>query len=176
MKKVVKITSVESVKEIYEQNNVNPTRIKGLSDKFQTVPDKFKVYGLQFEDLKISENNIIKNVPCFSIEPKGEKYIPVGTFKQAYTDKKTASEIKKDGDNKGNFLVVNNKRVHTFTEGLSEEEIVAFCQGKSFRALPARDYNVYSPEYVNGKPVYQQSPDEALQLIAPKSYRQIEVE
>ena len=176
MKKVVKVTSIESVKEIYVQNGVSQTRINGLSDKFQTIPDKFKVYGIQFEDLKISENNIVKNVPCFSIDAKGEKYIPVGTFKQAYTDKTTASEIKKEGDNKGKYLVVNNKRVHTFTEGLSEEEIVAFCQGKSFKALPARDYDVYSPEYVNGKPVYQLTADDALESIAKKSYRQIEIE
>lgn len=175
MKKVVKVTSIESVKEIYVQNGVNETRIKGLSDKFQTVPDKFKVHGIQFEDLKVGEE-IVKNVPCFSIDNKGEKYIPVGTFKQAYTDKTTASEIKKEGDNKGKYLVVNNKRVHTFTEGLSEEELVVFCQGKSFKTLPARDYNVYSPEYVDRKPVYQESPEDALLKIAPKSFRQIEIE
>ena len=171
---IIKITGVEDVEDAYKSNNVNDTRVKGLNDKFQTVPDEFTIYGLCFPTLKIGGEDI-PNVPAFAINEDGTKYVPVGTFKQSYTDKNTASEITKEGDNKGKFLVVNNKRVHPLTEGLSEAEIVAFCQGKTFTARKAKDFQVFQPKYVAKKPIYSDTAEGALAMVKPKSYRVITV-
>ena len=174
MDTIIKISKAEDVENVYKTNNVSDTRVKGLNDKFQTVPDEFTVYGLVFPTLKIGGNEV-PNVPSFAISEDGKKYIPVGTFKQSYTDKNSASQITKDGDNKGKYLVVNNKRVHSFVEGLSEAEIVAFAQGKSFKAAKAKDYPVYQPKYVAKKPIYADTATGALEMVKPKSYRAISV-
>ena len=170
---IIKITSAADVKTAYEDNNVNHTRVNGLDDKFQSIPDEFTVYGLCFPTLKIGGNEI-PNVPSFAINEDGTKYVPVGTFKQSYTDKGTASEITKEGSNKGKYLVVNNKRVHSLSEGLSEAEIVAFVQGKTFKASKAKEYQVFQPEYgTDRKPIYGSTAKEALDMVKVKSYRVI---
>ena len=169
---IIKINSASDVEEVYTANNVSETRVKGLDDKFQTVPDEFTVYGLVFPTLKIGGVEV-PNVPSFAISEDGKKYIPVGTFKQSYTDKTTASQITKEGDNKDKYLVVNNKRVHSLSEGLSEAEIVAFVQNKTFKAAKAKDYPVFQPTYTNRKPVYALTEKEALEMVKPKSYRVI---
>ena len=172
MDTIVKISKAEDVETAYKNNNVNDTRVKGLHDKFQTVPDEFTVYGLCFPTLRIGGEDI-PNVPAFAINEEGTKYLPVGTFKQAYTDKNSASQITKEGDNKGKFLVVNNKRVHSFSEGLSEAEIIVFAQGKTFKAAKAKDFQVYQPDYVNKKPIYSDTEAVALAMVKPKSFRVI---
>lgn len=169
---IIKINSAEEVQALYQKHGVNENRTKTVNDKFVTVPDEFTVYGLSFKTINIAgEEN--PNVPVLSISEDGSKYITVGTLKQAYTDKDKASKITKEGDNKGHFLVVNNKRVHPFTEGLSEAEIIAFCQGKSFRSKKAKDFPVFQPNYVNKKPVYPATEQEALEMVKPKSFRVI---
>ena len=171
---VIKISGVEAVEDVYKTNKVGDNRLKGLHDKFQAVPDEFTVFGLCFPTLKIGKKTI-PNVPAFAINEDGSKYVPVGTFKQSYTDKATASEITKDGANKGKFLVVNNKRVHPLSEGLSEAEIVAYVQGKTFKASKAKEYQVFSPEYseTDSKPIYGATAKEALDMVKVKSYRVI---
>lgn len=168
---VIKIATAKDVEEVYTANNVSAPRISSLNNKFQTIPDEFTVYGLCFPTLKIGSQTL-PNVPAFAINEDGSKYVPVGTFKQSWTDKTTASEITKEGDNKGKFLVVNNKRVHALTEGLSEAEIVAFVQGKTFKASKAKEYQVFQPEYGDDrKPVYGTTAKEALDMVKPKSFR-----
>ena len=171
---IIKINSVEDVQTAYAENNVNPLRVQSLNDKFQTIPDEFTVHGLCFPTLKINGEDV-PNVPSLSINTDGTKFIPVGTFKQSYTDKTAASQITKEGTNKGKFLVVNNKRVHSFSEGLSEAELVAFLQGKSFKAAKAKEYPVFQPNYVDRKPVYPNTEEEALAMVKPKSFRSLSV-
>lgn len=171
----IKVNSAEDVQKLYKDNGVSETRTNAVNDKFVTVPDKFTVYGLDFKDITI-EGVVNPNVPVLSISEDGSKYITVGTFKQSHTDKATASKITKAGDNEGHYLVVNNRRVHTFTEGMSEAEIVAFCQGKTFKSKPSsEDLKVFQPTYVNRKPVYPGTAEEALKLVKPKSFRVISV-
>lgn len=169
---IIKINDVKDVEAAYKAANVSEPRIKGLNDKFQSIPDEFTVYGLVFPTLKINGEEV-PNVPSFAINEEGTKYVPVGTFKQSYTDKTTASQITKAGDNKDLWLVVNNKRVHPLSEGLSEAEIVAYVQGKTFKASKPKDFMVFQPEYKNRKPIYAGSPEEALKMVKPKSYRVI---
>ena len=169
---IIKVSSAEDVQALYEQNHVNGNRTNTVNDKFVTIPDEFTVYGLTFKTITIGgEEN--PNVPVLAINEDGSKYITVGTFKQSFTDKSNASQITKDGDNKGKFLVVNNKRVHEFTEGLSEAEIIAFCQNKTFKAKKAKDYPVFQPDYVSRKPVYPVTEKDALDMVKPKSFRAI---
>lgn len=171
MDAIVKINKVEDVEDAYKAAKVSEPRINSLHDKFQTVPDEFTVYGLVFPTLKIGGKEI-PNVPSFAINEEGTKYLPVGTFKQSYTNKTTASQITKEGANKDKFLVVNNKRVHLFSEGLSEAELIVFAQGKTFKAAKAKDYQVFQPEYDdNKKPIYADTADGALAMVKPKSYR-----
>lgn len=173
MEKIIKVSSAEDVQKLYEDNGVNDNRTKTVNDKFVTVPDEFTVYGLGFKDITIA-GEVNPNVPVLIISEDGEKYITVGTFKQSYTDKDKASKItKEDSPHKGDFLVVNNKRVHQFTEGLSEAEIIAFCQDKTFKSRKAKDFPVFQPKYVNKKPVYAPTEAEAIEMIKPKSYRVI---
>ena len=176
MDTIVKITDVKAVEDAYKTAKVSQPRIDGLNEKFQTVPDEFTVYGLVFPTLKIGEKEI-PNVPAFAINEEGTKYLPVGTFKQSYTDKDSASKITKEGDNKNKYLVVNNKKVHKFTEGLSEAEIIVFAQGKTFKAAKAKDYQVFQPKYDDNtkKPIYAGTADEAMAMVKPKSYRVITV-
>ena len=170
---VIAINKVEDVQALYEKNNVSAPRVNSLNDKFQTVPAEFTIFGLCFPTLKIGGNEI-PNVPAFAINEEGTKYVPVGTFKQSYTDKGTASEITKEGSNKGKFLVVNNKRVHALSDGLSEAELVAFVQGKTFKASKAKEYQVFQPEYgTDRKPIYGSTAKEALDMVKVKSYRVI---
>lgn len=172
MDSIVKITSAKDVEDAYKAHKVSEPRTNGLHDKFQVIPDEFTIYGLCFPTLKINGEDI-PNVPSFAINEEGTKYIPVGTFKQAYTDKSTASQITKAGNNKDKFLVVNNKRVHPFTEGLSEAELIVFVQGKTFKAARTKEFQVFQPEYVNKKPIYSDSPEGALKMVKPKSFRVI---
>ena len=173
---VIKIATATDVEDAYKAAKVSQPRIDGLNEKFQAVPDEFTVFGLCFPTLKIGKKTI-PNVPAFAINEDGSKYVPVGTFKQSYTDKATASEITKEGSNKGKFLVVNNKRVHPLSEGLSEAEIVAYVQGKNFKASKPKEYNVFSPEYseTDSKPIYGATAKEALDMVKVKSYRAISV-
>jgi hypothetical protein len=171
MEKIIQINSVADVEDVYKNAKVSQTRIDGLNDKFQTVPDEFTVYGLVFPTLKIGKQTV-PNVPAFAINEDGTKYVPVGTFKQSYTDKTTASQITKEGDNKDKWLVVNNKRVHALSEGLSEAEIVAYVQGKTFKASKAKEFQVFQPAYGDDrKPIYADTPEEALKMVKPKSFR-----
>ena len=173
---VITVTSASEVQQLYKDNNVNPNRQKSVNDKFVVIPDQFTCYGLVFIDLKIGDNEM-KNVPAIAISEDGTKYITVGTFRQAYTDKTTASKITKKGDNENHFLVVNNKAVHRFSEGLSEAEVVAFVQGKTFKAAAAKDYPTFQPKYdtTTRKPVYPTTEAEALKMVLPKSYRALTV-
>lgn len=167
--------SPEEVVAAYKAANVNPNRVKTMNDKFTVVPDNFTVKELIFVDITVNgkEN---KNVPALRIGEDNTKYVLVGQIRSQYTDKKTASKISKEGDNKGKFLVVNNRYVNEFVEGLSEAEAVSYCIGKSFKASKAKDYPVYQPEYKDGKPVYADTEAEALTGIKPKSYRSLTVE
>jgi hypothetical protein len=169
---IIKINSVKDVEDVYKKAQVSQTRIDGLHNKFQSIPDEFTVYGLVFPTLKINGEEV-PNIPAFAINEEGTKYVPVGTFKQSYTDKTTASQITKAGDNKDLWLVVNNKRVHPLSEGLSEAEIVAYVQGKTFKASKPKDFMVFQPEYKDRKPIYAGTAEEALKMVKPKSFRVI---
>ena len=107
---VIKINSAADVEDAYKGAKVSKTRVDSLNDKFQTVPDEFTIYGLCFPTLKIAGEEV-PNVPAFAISEDGKKYIPVGTFKQSYTDKNSASEITKEGKNKGKFLITQRTLV-----------------------------------------------------------------
>jgi len=171
---IIKIKTAEEVKAAYEKMGVKESRIEGLNDKFQTIPENFKPIGLIAVDVKVGKN-LNKNIPAFAIDAKGTKYILVGQFLSQYTDKTTASKITKEGANKDKYLVVNNKRVHPCTEGMSEAEVVAFAIGKEFVSAPAKDFLCYQPKYVDNKPIFAETEEEALKDVHPKSYRVISV-
>ena len=146
-----------------------------MNDKFTVVPDNFVAKELIFVDITVNgkEN---KNIPAFRIGEDKTKYVLVGQIRSQYTDKKSASKITKEGANKDKFLVVNNRYVNDFVEGLSEAEAVSYCLGKSFKAAKAKDYQVYQPEYIDGKPVYADTEAKAIEGIKPKSYRALTIE
>ena len=167
--------SPEQVVAAYQAANVNPNRIKTMNDKFTTIPDSFTAKELIFVDITVN-GKVNKNIPAFRVGEDNSKYVLVGQIRSQYTDKKTASKISKEGDNKGKFLVVNNRYVNDFVEGLSEAEAVSYCLGKSFKAAKAKDYPVYQPEYIDGKPVYAETETKALEGVKPKSYRSLTIE
>lgn len=175
MTKEIIILSPEQVTAAYEAANVNPNRIKSMNDKFTVVPDNFTAKELIFVDITVN-GKVNKNVPAFRVGEDKSKYVLIGQIRSQYTDKKSASKISKEGNNKGKFLVVNNRYVNDFVEGLSEAEAVSYCLGKSFKATKAKDYPVYQPEYVDGKPVYADTEIKAMEGIKPKSYRSLTVE
>lgn len=166
------ISSTADVKAAYEKLGVKESRVNQLDNKIASLPAEFTCRGLIAVDLKIGDRTM-QNIPAFSISDDNSKYVLVGTLMQAYTDKTTASVINKEGANKGKYMVVNNKRVHEFAEGLSEAEVVAFCAGKTFKTAKAKDYSVFQPEYVDNNPVFADTADNALKLVKPKSYQKI---
>ncbi len=171
---IIKAATPEAVKEAYATLGVKQTRIDSVLDKFATIPDRFTCLGLIVVDVKVG-SNINRNIPALAISEDGTKYVLVGQLISQFTDKTTASVITKEGDNNGKFLVVNNKRVHSIFEGMSEAEVVAFCIGKTFVSKPAKDFKCYQPKYVDNKPVFADTAEQALADVKPKSYRVVNV-
>ena len=172
MAEIIELKTVEDVKAAYEKLGVKQTRIDSLNEKFSQLPKEFECMELGTTTLTIGDKTL-ENVPCFFINKEKTKYVLIGTFKQMYTDKTTASKITKNTVNNGKFLVVNNKNVHPIAEGLSEAELVLALNGKKFKTAPAKDYPVYQPEYKDEKPIYQDTAELALAKISPKSYQKI---
>lgn len=167
------LSTPEEVKAAYEKMGVKMARISGLNDKFMTVPESFEVFGLVPKDVTIN-GRIMQNIPAFSIDEEGDQFVLVGSFLSRYTDRATASKITKEGANKGKFMVTNNKRVHPFTEGLSEAELVVKVLNiKKFKSNPAQDFDVFQPEYIDGKPQFPDTETEAFKCVIAKSYRVI---
>lgn len=168
------ILSPEQVVKAYTENGVNPNRIKNMEQKFVTIPDQFTAKELIFVELTVGDKTL-KSVPAFRYGDEKSKHVLVGQLRGQYTDKKEASLIKKDGANFGRYLVVNNKFVNDFAEGLSEAEFVSYCLGKNFKATKAKDFPVYSGKFVGDKVEFHLTAAEALDAIKPKSYRKCEV-
>ena len=174
MEVITKLNSPEDVAKAYEDAGVNDKRRDALFDNYSQLPEKFKVYGLTFVTLTIGEK-VLNNVPAFAISEDGKQTVLVGTFKQTYTDKTEAVKIKKEGKNKGKWMVVNNKRVHPFAVNKSEADIVVDAKGKTFVTKPSQDFNVFVPPYVNNAPQYASTAGEAMEMVTNKSYSVIEL-
>lgn len=174
----IKVKTVQDITEAYKTFGVSEKRIAGLESKFTVIPDQFKVVGLTSRKVEIAKKEVI--VPEFSVMVgKVANSIPVGQlFAKHVGDNPKASEITKaDSEYKGRFLVSNSKSVNPFAEGLSEAEFVLACQGKEFKAEPAKDFRVYSgfveqPDKTN-KLEFHASPEEAVSAIGTKSYRTV---
>lgn len=174
MEVITMLNSPEDVAKAYEDAGVNQKRQDSLFDNYSQLPSKFKVFGLTFVTLTIGEK-VLKNVPAFAISEDGKQTVLVGTFKQSYTDKTEAVKIKKEGKNKGKFMVVNNKRVHPFAVNKSEADLVVSAKGKTFITQPSQDFNVFVPTYKDNSPQYAETADEAMGMITNKSYSIIEL-
>lgn len=174
MAEIISILSTpEDVKAAYEKMGVKTALISGLNDKFMTVPESFEVFGLIPKDVTIN-GRTMQNIPAFAIDKDGDQFVLVGSFLSQYTDRTTASKITREGVNNGKFMVANNKRVHPFTEGLSEAELVVkVLKMKRFISNPAEDFDVFQPEYIDGKPQFPDTEIEALKRVITKSYRVI---
>ena len=167
------LSTPEEVKAAYEKMGVKTARISGLNDKFMTVPEKFEVFGLIPKDVTIN-GRTMQNIPAFSIDKEGDQFVLVGSFLSQYSDRTTASKITREGANYGKFLIANNRRVHPFTEGLSEAELVIkVLKIKHFISNPAQDFDVFQPEYVDNKPQFPDTEAEAFKRVITKSYRVI---
>ena len=174
MEVITKLNSSEDVAKAYEDAGVNQKRQDSLNDNYSQLPSKFKIYGLTFVTLTIGEK-VLKNVPAFAISEDGKQTVLVGTFKQSYTDKTEAVKIKKEGKNKGKFMVVNNKKVHEFAINKSEADLVVDAIGKTFTTKPSQDFNVFVPPYKDNTPQYAKTAAEALEMVTNKSYSIIEL-
>lgn len=173
MKEIIKTIKAENIAELYKNNGVSSNRADSVNQKFQTMPDKFEVFGLCFPEIVI--NGETRVTPAFAINESGTNYIPVGQLFANYTDKTEASKINKEGDNKGKFLVVNNKKVNKLADGLSEAEFIELVVGKKFKSAQPKDFAVFQPLYKDGKPVYGETSEQALEMIKPKSYRVVSI-
>ena len=171
---ISEIKSAEDVATAYETHGVNKKRRDALNDNYSQLPEKFKVYGLTFVTLTIGEK-VLNNVPAFAISEDGKQTVLVGTFKQTYTDKNEATKIKKEGNNQGKFMVVNNCKVHPFAINKSEADLVVDAIGKTFISKPSGDFKVFVPPYVNNAPQYAETAEEALKMVTNKSYSVIEL-
>ena len=174
MEVITLLKSAEDVAKAYEENGVNKKRRDSLFDNYSQLPEKFKVFGLTFITLNIGERTL-NNVPAFAISEDGKQTILVGTFKQTYTDKNEAVQIKKEGKNKDKFMVVNNCKVHPFAVNKSEADLVVDAIGKTFVTKPSQDFKVFVPPYVNNAPQYAETAQEALNMVTNKSYSIIEL-
>ena len=174
MEVITLLNSPEDVAKAYEDAGVNQNRQDSLFDNYSQLPEKFKVYGLTFVTLTIGEK-VLKNVPAFAISEDGKQTVLVGTFKQTYTDKDEAVKIKKEGKNKGKWMVVNNKKVHPFAVNKSEADLVVDAKGKTFVTKPSENFKVFVPHYVNNAPQYAKDEAEALKMVTNKSYSVIEL-
>lgn len=174
MEVITNLSSAEEVAKAYEDNGVNKNRRDSLNDNYSQLPEKFKVHGLTFVTLTIGEK-VLKNVPAFAISEDGKQTVLVGTFKQTYTDKNEATKIKKEGKNKGDFMVVNNCKVHPFAINKSEADIVTEAIGKTFVTKPSQDFRVFVPPYKDNAPQYAKTAEEALKMVTNKSYSVIEL-
>ena len=168
------LNSAEEVAKAYEDNGVNKNRRDSLNDNYSQLPEKFKIYGLTFVTLNIGEKTL-NNVPAFAISEDGKQTVLVGTFKQTYTDKNEATKIKKEGNNKGKFMVVNNCKVHQFAVNKSEADLVVDAIGKTFVTKPSANFAVFVPPYKNNAPQYAETAQEALNMVTNKSYSIIEL-
>lgn len=172
-----KVKTAEDIAKAYAQAGVSQKRIEGLENKFQTIPDNFKIEGLCFPKLKIGDKTVV--VPSFALDTKATRTIPVGQlFASHVGNTPTASEIQKaDSAYKGKFLVVNKERVNKLAEGLSEAEFITAVTGKKFKANPAQDFQVYTGFNDKGELTFHNTPEEAIEKgITVKSYRTIVAE
>ena len=174
MEVISKLNSSEEVAKAYEDNGVNKNRRDSLNDNYSQLPEKFKVFGLTFVTLNIGEKTL-NNVPAFAISEDGRQTVLVGTFKQTYTDKTEAVKIKKEGKNKGKFMVVNNCKVHPFAINKSEADLVIDAIGKTFTTKPSANFTVFVPTYKDNAPQYAKTAEEALKMVTNKSYSVIEL-
>ncbi len=174
MEVITMLKSAEEVAKAYEENGVNKNRRDSLNDNYSQLPEKFKVYGLTFVTLTIGDK-VLNNVPAFAISEDGKQTVLVGTFKQTYTDKNEAVKIKKEGKNKGKFMVVNNCKVHPFAVNKSEADLVVEVIGKTFISKPSVNFTVFVPPYVKNAPQYAETAQEALKMVTNKSYSIIEL-
>lgn len=173
MEVIADLNTVEDVAKAYKDNGVSKNRLESLNDKFAQLPKEFTVYGLIFVTLDINGRKI-ENVPAFAVNGDGSKYVLVGTFKQTYTDKTEPSKITKPNSKYlGKYMFVNNRQVHPIFEGKSEGELIVDVKGKSFYTTEATPFKVFSPKYVDNKPVYGDTPEDAEKLITVKSYPRI---
>ena len=172
--KLNKLKTLQDVVALYKSNDVNQKRQDNLLSKYQTLPNEFTVYDVIFPDITIGKKTI-QNVPAFAISQDGKEYITVGTFKQSYTDRKEATQITKSADQNrnGKFLVVNNRAVHPFAEGLSEAELILkVLQTEKFKTSDPKDFRVYSG-FVNEELTFHDTKEAALEAVQTKSYRVI---
>ena len=174
MEVITMLNSAEEVAKAYEDNGVNKNRRDSLNDNYSQLPAKFKVYGLTFVTLTIGDK-VLNNVPAFAISEDGKQTVLVGTFKQTYTDKNEATQIKKETSNKGKWMVVNNCKVHPFAVNKSEADLVVDAIGKTFISKPSENFTVFVPPYVKNAPQYAKDAQEALKMITNKSYSVIEL-
>ena len=174
MEVIIELKTAEDVAAAYEENGVNKKRRDALNDNYSQLPSKFKIYGLTFVTLTIGDR-VLKSVPAFAISEDGKQTVLVGTFKQTYTDKNEATQIRKEGKNKGKFMVVNNKKVHDFSINKSEADLVVDAIGKTFVTKPSKDFTVFVPPYVDNAPQYAETAQEALNMVTNKSYSVIEL-
>ena len=187
MNDLIVVSSVDEVVEAYKNNGVSLRRSKAVNDKFTTMPDNFTVHGLIFPDITVS-GKVNKNIPAFQVHPTDKaKYVLVGQFMSAFTDKTTASVVTKKNDdgtpthNTGKFLVVNNRKVNAkIADNRSEAEVIVYAMGKNFNASPARDFPVYSGVFTTAEDGkisvnFHDTEAEAVAAIKPKSYRVISV-
>lgn len=174
MEVITMLNSAEEVAKAYEDNGVNKNRRDSLNDNYSQLPEKFKVYGLTFVTLNIGEKTL-NNVPAFAISEDGKQTVLVGTFKQTYTDKNEAVQIKKETANKGKWMVVNNCKVHPFAVNKSEADLVVDAIGKTFVTKPSANFAVFVPPYKNNAPQYAETAQEALNMVTNKSYSLIEL-
>ena len=174
MEVISNLNSAEDVAAAYENNGVNKNRRDSLNDNYSQLPAKFKIYGLTFVTLTIGDK-VLNNVPAFAISEDGKQTVLVGTLKQTFTDKNEAVKIKKEGKNKGKFMVVNNCKVHPFAVNKSEADLVVDAIGKTFISKPSQDFKVFVPPYKDNAPQYAKTSEEALKMITTKSYSIIEL-
>lgn len=173
MKEIIKAIKAENVADLYKANKVFEKRTERVNQKFQTMPDKFEVFGLCFPEIEIDGETRV--TPAFAINETGSNYLPVALLFANYTDKTEASKINKEGNNKGKFLVVNNRKVNKLADGLSEAEFIELVVGKKFKSAQPKDFAVFQPLYKDGKPVYGETSEQALEMIKPKSYRVVSI-
>ena len=171
---ITALSSSEDVAKAYEENGVNQKRQDSLNDNYSQLPAKFKVYGLTFVTLNINGQKL-DNVPAFAISENGKETVLVGTFKQTYTDKTTATQITKKTANEGKWLVVNNCKVHDFAVNKSEADLVVEAIGKTFTTRPSKNFTVFVPPYVKRQPQYAETEAEAIKMVTNKSYSVIEL-
>ncbi len=171
--------TADQVTAKFKELGVSSKRLDAMEAKFVTIPDSGTFTDIGVIDLVLNKGKVnektLPNQPVVFLDNSKTKYILVGYLSAKYTDKADKpSIISADNGNKGKFLVVNNKNVQLFGEGLSESEIVSFLMNKAFKAKPAKDYLQFSPTFDEaGKVSFFDTEKEATEACKIKSYRNL---